>query len=80
MVQTSYANNKGVFYLYLSISSHDDLGSEQLLHYDVERMVDGDDNDIAHNERLIFCSSNEEILTDDVLQREAPFQSHPENY
>ena len=61
----------------------DDLNSEQLLHYGVERIVDGNDNGIADNDRPIFCSSTAEVFTEGVLstlQREVPFQSHPENY
>ena len=48
--------------------SDDDLGPEQLLHYSIEGIVDGDDSELD-NERPIFCSSTEEILilTDDVL-------------
>ena len=61
----------------------DDLGPEQALHYGVEGIVDSCDNEIADNDRPIFCSSTEEILTGDVLsalQREVPLQSYPENY
>ena len=60
-----------------------DLRPEQLLHYGVERVVDGDHNEIAGNASPIFCSSTEEVLTDGVLsalQREVPFQSHLQNY
>ena len=60
-----------------------DLGPEQLMHYGVERVVGGDDHEIADNAGLIFCSSAEEVLTDGVLsalQREEPFQSHPKNF
>ena len=59
-----------------------DLGPEQLLHYGVEGLVGDDDNEIADNGDPIFCSSLEVVLTDGVLsalQREVPFQSHPEN-
>ena len=58
-----------------------DLGPEQLMHYGVERVVGGDDHGIADNAGPIFCSSAEEVLTDSTvsaLQREKPFQSHPE--
>ena len=61
----------------------DDVNPEQLLHYNVERIVDGNDNEIADNDHPILCSSNAEILTNHVLsklQREVPFQSHPEDY
>ena len=61
----------------------DDLGLEQLLHYGVEGIVNNYDNEIADNDRPTFCSSTEDILTDDVLsalQREVPFYSYPENY
>ena len=58
-------------------------GPEQLMHYGVERVVGRDDHEIADNDGLIFCSSTEEVLKDGVLsalQREVPFQSHPENF
>ena len=61
----------------------DDLRPGQLLHDGVEGIVDSNDNEIANNDRPIFCSSIEEILTDDVLsalQREVPFQPYLENY
>ena len=67
----------------MNSTSDDDLGPEQLLHYGVEGIVDSDDNEIGDNDRPIFCSSTEEILTDDVLsalQREVPFQPHRDNY
>ena len=60
-----------------------DLGPEQLMHYCVGRVVGDDDHEIADNAGPIFCSSAEEVLTDGVLsalQREKPFQSHPENF
>ena len=60
-----------------------DQGPEQLMHYGVERVVGGDDHEIADNAGLIFYSSAEEVLTDGVLsalQREKPFQSHLENF
>ena len=60
-----------------------DLGHEQLMHYGFERVVGGNDHEIADNADSIFCSSAEEVLTDGVLsalQREKPFQSHPENF
>ena len=60
-----------------------DLGPEQLLNYGVEGVVGGDDNEIAENDGPNFCSSTEEVLTEGVLsglQKEVPFQSHPENY
>ena len=60
-----------------------DLGPEQLLHYGVEGVVGGDDNEIAENDGPIFCSSTKEVLTEGVLsglQKEVPFQSHPEIY
>ena len=59
----------------MSSTPDDDLEPEQLLHFGVEGVVGGDDNEIADNGGPIFCSSTEE-----VLQREVPFQSHPENY
>ena len=55
------------------------LRPEQLLHYGVERVVGGDDNEIADNDGPIFCLCTVEVLTDGVhsaLQRELPFQSH----
>ena len=45
------------------------------------QIVGGDDHEIADNAGPIFCSSAEEVLTDSTvsaLQREKPFQSHPE--
>ena len=60
-----------------------DGGPQQLMNYSVERVVVGDDHEIADNDGPIFCSSAEEVLTDGVLsalQREKPFQSHPENF
>ena len=51
--------------------------------YSVERVVGGNNHEIADNAGLIFCSSAEEILIDGVLsalQREKPFQSHTENF
>ena len=60
---------------------HDDLGPVKLLHYGVEGTVDSNDNETADNNRPIFCSSSEEILTDSVLstlQRDVLFQSHPD--
>ena len=61
----------------------DDLEPEQLMHDGVEGVVGGDDHEIADNDCPIFCSSAEEVLADGVLsalQREEPFQSHPENF
>ena len=80
MVQTTYANNKEVPYSSLCIWSDEstpdgDLRPEQLLHYGAERVVGGDDNEIADNDDPIFCSS-----TFVHLQGEVPFQSHQENY
>ena len=60
-----------------------DQGPEQLMHYGVERVVGGDDHEIADNGDPIFFSFTEEVLTDDVLsalQREEPFQSHQEDF
>ena len=60
----------------------DDLNPEQLLHYGVEGIVDSIGNEIADNDRPIFCSSAAEVITEGVLstlQREVSFQSHPEN-
>ena len=51
-----------------------DLGPEQLMHYGTERVVDGDDHEIADNAGPGICSSAEEVLTDGVLsalQRES---------
>ena len=56
------------------------LRPEQLLHYGVERVVVGDNNEIADNDGPIFCSCTVEVLTDGVLstlQRGVPFQPHP---
>ena len=64
-------------------STLDDLNTEQLLHYAVQGIVDGNDNKIADHDRPIFCSSTAEVLSEGVLstlQREVPFQLHPENY
>ena len=54
------------------------LGPEILMHYSVEEIVDGDDNEVSDNYRPIFCWSTEEILilidgVFSVLQREMPF-------
>ena len=56
----------------------DDVGPEQLLHYDVEGVVGGDGNKIVDNDGPIFCSFTEKVLTDGVLsasQREVSFHS-----
>ena len=44
-----------------------DLGPDQLTHCGVKGVVDGDDHEIADNDGPIFCSSAEEVLTDDAL-------------
>ena len=53
----------------------DDQGSEQLLYYDVERIVDRDVSEID-KDCPIFCSSTEEVLAVNALSallREMPF-------
>ena len=61
----------------------DDLNPEQLLHYSIEGIVDGNGDEMAENDCPMFLSSTAEVLTEGVLstlQREVPFQSHLENY
>ena len=48
-----------------------DGGPQQLMNYSVERVVVGDDHEIADNDGPIFCSSAEEVLTDGVTKRRA---------
>ena len=88
MAQILYVNNRGapirvLVSGQLNSTYDDDMGLVQLLHCGVERVVDGDDNEIADNDCSIFCSPNKEILTRDVLstlQKKVSFQSHPEYY
>ena len=88
MVQTPYVNNKDVPYLFLGIWSDEPYSwwwsrtwasialwcwrnSWQLWQWNSRQRPSN------------FCSSTEEILTDDVLSalpREVPLQSYPENY
>ena len=72
MAQILYVNNRGapirvLVSGQLNSTYDDDMGLVQLLHCGVERVVDGDDNEIADNDCSIFCSPNKEILTRDVL-------------
>ena len=40
----------------MSSTPDEDLDPEQLLHYGVEDIVNGDDNKIAESDRSVFCS------------------------
>ena len=60
----------------MSSTPDEDLDPEQLLHYGVEDIVNGDDNKIAESDRSVFCS----VLKNSIQRHRLHLQSCLEKF